>query len=786
MKKLNTRFLHVLILIVAANGLSVAQGTDPAACARDSLRLISPEALTFIQSESDPFGVIIEWEDLDDALTTCAVPVITSSQIEYDVVIDGAYNDWADRKLNFVAVARGLVGDPDRNSVLLAWNNQNLSFSGNVRGVVNLSNNGGVLGLSAESDIWERISDSGVRLNEGLSTAYGSISMKGFSESPVQPGMLLTYISDRVARGLWLKPSLDEDWRRIAKTYFPDGNVSFEGLTSTSFSPDDVNTFVVGTRQKGLYMTTDGGESFRQIQSEFIGVTNWSNSAITTVDWTDVGHLYVAIKNAGLYVSVDEGITFDLLDQMKIPSEFPTSDTLASPIINDIVYFADSQTIFVGLEKFGIYRSSDSGVNWTWIWEDLRILGSTNVTSIYVDPLDQDFIIVGTSKRGLHQTTNGGEAWQEVGRDILFGENLVAPSIPSIIYDADDEIYVAAADGLGLLSCALGETSWSMDHVDQPRIKTISSLHLASTGEFKYWLASYGGGCYQPQQQINLSETIIKSSSDPAYWGLDFGLFVSFSEGEVHADNPETVEAETPDSFYLTLQDYQGYAVWRSSEDDPYNMVILGLYDKNNPETCMEGYCGDSRQTRIPNCYYEKRAACFDFTTPGVVRFFDRDIYDGFVYNYAVTSFDYGNTATADSLSIDQEQLFSVRYDDDPRAVYPGHSNFAEFRVNKRATDNEPDAEIFVYPNPLRLGMGFPNYEGEMVKFSNLPSDSRVMIFTIDGDLVADLDDSNREGRNLTWITRNDDDQLLASGVYIYKVEMAGRDDYFGKLVIIR
>ena len=51
---------------------------------------------------------------------------------------------------------------------------------------------------------------------------------------------------------------------------------------------------------------------------------------------------------------------------------------------------------------------------------------------------------------------------------------------------------------------------------------------------------------------------------------------------------------------------------------------------------------------------------------------------------------------------------------------------------------------------------------------------------------MADLGHDEQEGHNRSWITRNSEGELLGSGVYIYKVEMADFDDYFGKLVIIR
>ena len=51
-------------------------------------------------------------------------------------------------------------------------------------------------------------------------------------------------------------------------------------------------------------------------------------------------------------------------------------------------------------------------------------------------------------------------------------------------------------------------------------------------------------------------------------------------------------------------------------------MQAIGLFDKSNPETCYEGFCGDENFTIRPNCYGEKRAACFDFSTPDTIAAF--------------------------------------------------------------------------------------------------------------------------------------------------------------------
>jgi len=296
---------------------------------------------------------------------------------------------------------------------------------------------------------------------------------------------------------------------------------------------------------------------------------------------------------------------------------------------------------------------------------------------------------------------------------------------------------------------------------------------------YDMYLASYGGGIYTPGTALDLTKTIKQNLTDAAYRNLDLGMSIAFSEGEF----------ELNASFSLVLQDFQGYAVWRGevgdvSADGTPRMELIGLYDKNNPESCIDGFCGSSSYNITPRCYADKRAACFDFSDPDTIRFFDDNIYDGFVYEYAVTTFDYGNTANTSPASLTADQLFSPRFAEDPISVFPGESNFMEYRVNLEADQLAAGEKIFVVPNPLRntsagLNQALP---GREVHFRNLPPTSRVQVYTVNGDLVADLGPEIQEGHNISWLTPED----LASGVYIYKVEMPEKDDYFGKLVIIR
>ncbi len=108
--------------------------------------------------------------------------------------------------------------------------------------------------------------------------------------------------------------------------------------------------------------------------------------------------------------------------------------------------------------------------------------------------------------------------------------------------------------------------------------------------------------------------------------------------------------------------------------------------------------------------------------------------------------------------------------------------------------------KISVYPNPYRIDHDYSYFEkklpgsgylqsGQRINFVNLPAKCTIRIYTLDGDLVQqinhDKDPSATDAGYETWdlLTRNA--QKVVAGLYIYTVEsIEGR--YIGKILIIK
>jgi hypothetical protein len=119
-------------------------------------------------------------------------------------------------------------------------------------------------------------------------------------------------------------------------------------------------------------------------------------------------------------------------------------------------------------------------------------------------------------------------------------------------------------------------------------------------------------------------------------------------------------------------------------------------------------------------------------------------------------------------------------------------------------TAESDELNVYVYPNPYRLdadyrGAGFegrglderdrPDDRVRRIHFANLPATCRISIYTLDGDLVREINHdvpvSDPMANHDSWdlITRNT--QLVVSGLYYWTVESSDGRTQVGKLAII-
>jgi len=232
------------------------------------------------------------------------------------------------------------------------------------------------------------------------------------------------------------------------------------------------------------------------------------------------------------------------------------------------------------------------------------------------------------------------------------------------------------------------------------------------------------------------------------------------------APNPPTLSVELGDGFVKLgwdnaaeqsvdplngEQDFEGYRIYKSRRVDEAGSPIwikLADYDKVNAIGANTGLQ-------------------YEFT--------DTDVLNGYGYSYAVTAYDRG--APEQGLGA----LESSR-----RA----ESAFTFLTISAPPPTNVDD--IYVYPNPFVGSAEWDHvltflepFKRKLV-FANLPrGEVKIKIFTLAGDLVETIEQTNTDQSIAIWdlITRNE--QAAVSGIYLYTVE-SDYGTHIGKFVIIQ
>ncbi|MEA1980453.1 MAG: hypothetical protein U9N54_05720, partial [candidate division Zixibacteria bacterium] len=111
------------------------------------------------------------------------------------------------------------------------------------------------------------------------------------------------------------------------------------------------------------------------------------------------------------------------------------------------------------------------------------------------------------------------------------------------------------------------------------------------------------------------------------------------------------------------------------------------------------------------------------------------------------------------------------------------------------------DLKVYIYPNPYRIDGNYrqkgyegrndirPSYRVRKLHFANLPSKCTISIFSLDGDLIRELDHdedpSSPNSRHHDWNMISRNTQEIVSGLYYWTVEDSKGQVQMGKLVVI-
>lgn len=246
------------------------------------------------------------------------------------------------------------------------------------------------------------------------------------------------------------------------------------------------------------------------------------------------------------------------------------------------------------------------------------------------------------------------------------------------------------------------------------------------------------------------------------------------------------------DFDYFYLDTTVTPAVWKTWDLPPHTLEeLLGTYTDPNDTTSMLFPSDPDSLDWVAN-YVASSAnwipygwnTGFDVIAEGdsIYSFTISDLSETVGLYFAVTAYDFGNPVT-DLSPLESSQTINAKF------VYP------------IASGAESD-KVYVYPNPYKISnrlfyvqQGYEDSDrsgdtelDRRIWFSGFPAKSTVRIFSLDGDLVRQLEYNPAVDANnvISWDLISRNTQAVVSGIYIYAIESDNGYKQIGKIAIIK
>ncbi|MFC1726191.1 putative Ig domain-containing protein, partial [candidate division KSB1 bacterium] len=406
-------------------------------------------------------------------------------------------------------------------------------------------------------------------------------------------------------------------------------------VKSLNFYNGNSDQIYLGT-ENGVYFTTDGGENWQKssglpyntlggisISSNtiyaftngaglFTGQINPDNSITWNSDQKLINRIffaqllfhpeddmtiYASGYPGGVFKSEDGGVTWHEKNFGMV--SFTVDDPLRQGYYALDISRSDPDIMFLGLYGKGIYRSFNSGDTWYQVNGLNREMAAKKITTIKIDPDNENIIYVGTED-GVFRSANSGSNWTDISSGLVSGD------VKTMLFSPGGELF-AGTRGYGLFSydgiewnpvSGFGNFGviWPMWN-DRPMYQ-YTSLLIHPVDNSKMLIGTFPQGIYKSTDGGN------SWRESNIGWTMD-GVFCLVT----HPDNPEIVYSGTYNGINRSLDFGESWELWDngwpdeqwvfSIDFDPVDPEIMYACSKNgeNEGTGSEEFKGTVLKT---------------------------------------------------------------------------------------------------------------------------------------------------------------------------------------------
>jgi photosystem II stability/assembly factor-like uncharacterized protein len=204
------------------------------------------------------------------------------------------------------------------------------------------------------------------------------------------------------------------------------GDIEFESILSLAAEPSASGYVYAGTYRGRLFRSQDG-VAWAAADERLPRVPIWGIAPDTTL----AGRVLAATE-VGVFSSRDAGGRWSRSSR-GIPNTGVRAVTFSA---------SASAIVYAGVEKGGVYRSTNGGRRWVRAG-----LGRLTVLSVAVHPLEPDVLFAATKRAGVFRSEDAGRTWTKIAESGLTAAVTLDPAAPDTVIVATDALVLRSLDG---------------------------------------------------------------------------------------------------------------------------------------------------------------------------------------------------------------------------------------------------------------------------------------------------------------------------------------------------
>lgn len=408
------------------------------------------------------------------------------------------------------------------------------------------------------------------------------------------------------------------------------------------------------------------------------------------IDPMDPNVLYAGTESAGLYKSVDGGVSWFIIQ----------GEIDIGQVDSIVIDPQDSQIVYVGTSQFGVYKTQDGGRHWRRMTTGIRHEGDSESGHVIMDSSNSQHLFYMTGNL-IHESNDGAQSWRLIKPLSTCPHQLFTPYSLSIDPTNRNLMYASHWDvphcETGVYRSSDGGRTWALTNL---RRAGIDGVFIERVSAEQYYVYAHVGWGIEPSTWGD--EFYVSSDEGESWRPLSYScsLLVPHPEGGMLAYCGGAVRHVS-----------RGGATWRYLGQSPIDDVRAVAISSANPEMIV--FVGESvyisfdggrtwreRNHGLPAHRFEVRAHPADPATLLAYTW----TRDNFGHNRLFVSKDRGYTWTflteqGNGLQFDADHSTLYRYGQVLYRSVNGGSSWQTLSLPGGTTWQAPFSRVFAHPS---------------------------------------------------------------------------------------